>query len=91
VSRDETALWLWVAQVFALHPLYLSLRALAPEGGMPRDLAREITEASARLDLPEVDYEATLSTKLELARAMFERWGREELRVSRCSLADVLP
>ena len=67
--------------MFALHPLYLSLRALAPEGGMPRDLAGEMERARARLDLPDVDYETTLSTKMELARAMFERWGREELKV----------
>lgn len=67
--------------MFALHPLYLSLDALAPDGKMPVDLGKEIAEARAKLDQPQVDYEATLATKLELARAMFERWGRDELKV----------
>ena len=47
----------------------------------PSTWGRILAEARAKLDQPQVDYEATLATKLELARAMFERWGRDELKV----------
>ena len=73
----------WGPQVFALHPLYLSLRALAPDGSMPAETARKVEEARARLDLPEVDYEGALAAKLEIAREVFEQRGRRELEVCR--------
>lgn len=67
--------------MFALHPLYLSLTALAPSGGMPGDLAKKIAEARTRLDAPAVDYEGTLAAKLAIARELFDRQGRQELEV----------
>ena len=68
------------AQVFALHPLYLSLRALAPSG-CPPETTKKIEEARARLNLPDVDYEGALAAKLEIAREIFEHRGRQELEV----------
>ena len=68
------------AQVFALHPLYLSLNALAPKD-MPEELAERISEARAQLDQREVEYEQTVATKLAIARELFDRRGRAELQV----------
>jgi 4-alpha-glucanotransferase len=64
--------------VFALHPLYLRLQALADE--LPADIAAEIEEAQRALDLEEgVDFEATMKTKLRIARAVFDRCGAADL------------
>lgn len=55
--------------VFALHPLYLRVQALSEN--IPEDIKREIEDARKRLDLKDVDYEATLETKLSIAKTMF--------------------
>ena len=67
--------------MFALHPLYLSLTALAPKD-MPEELAQRISEARVELDQREVEYEQTLATKLAIARELFDRRGPAELQVS---------
>lgn len=68
-------------QVFALHPLYLSLNALAPKD-MPEDLQQRIQKARTELDQRDVEYEQTLTTKLLIARELFNRRGAAELEVS---------
>jgi len=65
--------------VHALHPLYLSLDALAPD--MPERLAARVAEARAALDQPAVDYEGTMAAKLGIARALFDCRGAGELEV----------
>ncbi|CAL5220743.1 g2802 [Coccomyxa viridis] len=65
--------------VFALHPLYLSLSALAPSS-MPADIAKSIEEARKELDGPAVDYERTLATKLAIAHRIFQAVGQAELK-----------
>ncbi|KAJ0044000.1 hypothetical protein Pint_18427 [Pistacia integerrima] len=57
--------------VFALHPLYLRVEALSQN--MPEDLKKEIVKAKVQLDLKDVDYEATLATKLSIAKKIFDR------------------
>ena len=68
-------------QVFALHPLYLSLPALAPIN-MPADIARSIDEARRELDGQAVDYERTLDLKLTIAHRIFKNIGQSELKVT---------
>ncbi len=63
----------------ALHPLYLSLDALAPD--MPERLAARVADARAALDQPAVDYEGTMAAKLGIARALFDCRGAGELEV----------
>ncbi|KAG2638906.1 hypothetical protein PVAP13_2NG623200 [Panicum virgatum] len=53
--------------VFALHPLYLRVQALSD--AIPAD--EEIQQAKKQLDKKDVDYEATLSSKLSIARKIF--------------------
>ena len=67
-------------QVFALHPLYLSLPALAPSR-MPADIAKSIGEAREELDGLAVDYERTMALKLAIARRIFHSVGQAELKV----------
>ncbi|PON44078.1 Glycoside hydrolase [Trema orientale] len=55
--------------VFALHPLYLRVQALS--GNIPQDIKVEIEKAKEQLDGKDVDYEATLTTKLSIARKVF--------------------
>eukprot|EP00257_Ricinus_communis_P026524 XP_025013938.1 4-alpha-glucanotransferase DPE2 isoform X2 [Ricinus communis] len=55
--------------VFALHPLYLTVHALSEN--LPEDVKREIQGAKERLDGKDVDYEATLATKLSIAKQVF--------------------
>ncbi|XP_039000486.1 4-alpha-glucanotransferase DPE2-like [Hibiscus syriacus] len=55
--------------VFALHPLYLRVQALSKN--MPEDIKNEIKNAKERLDRKDVDYEATLATKLSIAKKVF--------------------
>ncbi|KAG7962175.1 hypothetical protein I3843_09G052400 [Carya illinoinensis] len=57
--------------VFALHPLYLKVQALSDS--IPDDIKLEIQEAKHRLDGKDVDYEATLATKLSIAKKIFAR------------------
>ncbi|XP_065853062.1 4-alpha-glucanotransferase DPE2 [Euphorbia lathyris] len=55
--------------VFALHPLYLRVQALTEN--FQEDVKKEIEEAKVRLDGKDVDYEATLATKLSIAKKVF--------------------
>ncbi|XVE90753.1 hypothetical protein DITRI_Ditri20bG0102400 [Diplodiscus trichospermus] len=55
--------------VFALHPLYLRVQALSEN--MPEDIKNEIRNAKELLDGKDVDYEATLATKLSIAKKIF--------------------
>lgn len=48
--------------VFALHPLYLRVQALSEN--IPEEIKQEIEKAKQQLDGKEVDYEATVATKL---------------------------
>ena len=68
-------------QVFALHPLYLSVSGLCPSS-MPTDIAGSIKEARAELDQEEVNYERTLELKLTLARRIFDRSGHADIKAS---------
>lgn len=64
--------------VFALHPLYLRLQALADD--MPEDIAADIEAARRALDLEDgVDYEGTMEAKMRIARAVFDRRGQADL------------
>ncbi|KAL3688287.1 hypothetical protein R1sor_014596 [Riccia sorocarpa] len=56
--------------VFALHPMYLRLQALSKK--LPEDIKEEIEDWREKLDLKEVDYEATMKAKLTIARKVFE-------------------
>ncbi|TYJ30228.1 hypothetical protein E1A91_A06G118800v1 [Gossypium mustelinum] len=55
--------------VFALHPLYLRVQALSKN--LPEDVKSEIRNAKERLDGKDVDYEATMATKLSIAKKVF--------------------
>nr|CAB3458886.1 unnamed protein product [Digitaria exilis] len=55
--------------VFALHPLYLRVQALSD--AIPADVKEEIQQAKKHLDKKDVDYEASLSTKLSIAKKIF--------------------
>lgn len=66
--------------MFALHPLYLSLSALAPKD-MPEELAERIQKARVELDQHDVEYEQTLAIKLAIAREIFNQRSPVELEV----------
>ncbi|RXH80914.1 hypothetical protein DVH24_004828 [Malus domestica] len=55
--------------VFALHPLYLRVQELSES--MSSDIKLEIEKAKEQLDGKDVDYEATLTTKLSIANKVF--------------------
>ncbi|XP_061369933.1 4-alpha-glucanotransferase DPE2 [Gastrolobium bilobum] len=55
--------------VFALHPLYLRVQALSEN--MPVEIKNEIEMAKQQLDGKDVDYEATMATKLSIAKKVF--------------------
>ncbi|CAI9099424.1 OLC1v1036244C3 [Oldenlandia corymbosa var. corymbosa] len=55
--------------VFALHPLYLRVQALSDN--IPEDIKKEIEQARMKLDRKDVDYEATMGTKLSIAKKVF--------------------
>uniref|UniRef100_A0A7N0UGE4 4-alpha-glucanotransferase n=1 Tax=Kalanchoe fedtschenkoi TaxID=63787 RepID=A0A7N0UGE4_KALFE len=55
--------------VFALHPLYLRVQALSEN--IPDSIKQEIRKAKEELDGKAVDYEATMSTKLSIAKKIF--------------------
>ncbi|KAK9170561.1 hypothetical protein Syun_002701 [Stephania yunnanensis] len=55
--------------VFALHPLYLRVQALSAK--IPEEIKQEIFEAKERLDGKAVDYEATMASKLSIAKQIF--------------------
>uniref|UniRef100_A0A5B7B0S7 4-alpha-glucanotransferase n=1 Tax=Davidia involucrata TaxID=16924 RepID=A0A5B7B0S7_DAVIN len=55
--------------VFALHPLYLRVQALS--GKIPVEIKLEIQRAKEQLDGKDVDYEATMATKLSIGKKIF--------------------
>ncbi|OVA13831.1 Carbohydrate binding module family 20 [Macleaya cordata] len=55
--------------VFALHPLYLRVQALSKD--MSKEIMQEIMDAKEQLDGKDVDYEATMATKLSIAKKIF--------------------
>lgn len=55
--------------VFALHPLYLRVQALSER--MPEEIKEEIQRAKEQLDGKDVDYDATMATKLSIAKKIF--------------------
>nr|GMD48064.1 4-alpha-glucanotransferase DPE2 [Ipomoea batatas] len=55
--------------VFALHPLYLRVEALS--ANIPKDIKQEIKQARLQLDKKAVDYDATMATKLSIAKKIF--------------------
>lgn len=55
--------------VFALHPLYLRVQALSEN--IPEDIKIEIQKARELLNGKVVDYEATMATKLSIAKKIF--------------------
>lgn len=57
--------------VFALHPLYLRVQSLSDS--IPEGIQKEISEAKERLNLKDVDYEATMATKLSIAKKIFSK------------------
>ncbi len=67
-------------QVFALHPLYLSLKATLRES--TPEIEAAICAAQQKLEaLPSVDYVETKSCKLDIARRIFELQGEHDLQV----------
>ncbi|XP_010525431.1 PREDICTED: 4-alpha-glucanotransferase DPE2 isoform X2 [Tarenaya hassleriana] len=56
--------------VFALHPLYLRVQALSER--LPEEIKQEIDKARKQLDKRDVDYEATMETKLSIAKKIFD-------------------
>lgn len=64
--------------VCALHPMYLRLSLLADD--FTQEIKEDIEHARTALDLPEVDYEATMEAKLRIARAVFTSCGQETLQ-----------
>ena len=48
---------------------------------MPGDIQDAIDEARSELNDADVDYEATVSTKLEIAQCLFGRQGKADLEV----------
>ncbi|KAK3010333.1 hypothetical protein RJ639_013026 [Escallonia herrerae] len=55
--------------VFALHPLYLRVEALSES--IPEAIKQEIQKAREQLEGKDVDYEATMATKLSIAKKIF--------------------
>ncbi|KAJ7976533.1 4-alpha-glucanotransferase DPE2 [Quillaja saponaria] len=55
--------------VFALHPLYLRVQAVSES--TPQDVKQEIEKEKHLLDGKDVDYEATMATKLSIAKKIF--------------------
>ncbi|KAJ4977566.1 hypothetical protein NE237_008346 [Protea cynaroides] len=55
--------------VCALHPLYLRVQALSEN--IPEHIKKEILKAKEQLDGKDVDYEATMATKLSIAKKIF--------------------
>lgn len=56
--------------VFALHPMYLRLQALDTD--LPEEILADIERARSKLDLKDVDYDATVATKVAVARRVFD-------------------
>ncbi|MQL94315.1 hypothetical protein Taro_026964, partial [Colocasia esculenta] len=57
--------------VFALHPLYLRVQALSKS--IPEEIEHEISMAKRQLHGESVDYEATMATKLSIAKKIFSQ------------------
>ncbi|KAI5074640.1 hypothetical protein GOP47_0010601 [Adiantum capillus-veneris] len=66
--------------VFALHPLYLCLQCLSAK--LPHDVQEEIQCAKKKLDLKDVDYDATMAIKLSIAKKVFKLEKDEVLNSS---------
>ncbi|KAG0479077.1 hypothetical protein HPP92_013796 [Vanilla planifolia] len=66
--------------VFALHPLYLRIQALSEN--IPEDVKQEILMEKERLDGTDLDYEATMATKLGIAKKIFNLEKNEILNCS---------
>lgn len=56
--------------VFALHPLYLRLQCLSKK--LPQSIKEEIQIAKEKLNLEDVDYDATMAAKLSIAKKVFQ-------------------
>lgn len=48
---------------------------------IPEDIRGRIEDARRELDLPDVDYQATMKAKLTIARQIFERKDKSLLQV----------
>ncbi|GAB2267087.1 4-alpha-glucanotransferase dpe2 [Dionaea muscipula] len=55
--------------VFALHPLYLRVQALSKK--IPEEIKQQIMNEKERLNLKDVDYEATMAAKFSIAKKIF--------------------
>ena len=74
-------------QVFALHPLYLSLDALS--ASMPAAIQAQIDSVRKELNQSAVDYDATMAAKKQIARAVFDLQGESTLQVGVVTRAGV--
>ncbi|KAK2942576.1 putative 4-alpha-glucanotransferase DPE2 [Blattamonas nauphoetae] len=54
---------------FALHPIYINIDSLTP---IPHDIEEQLPKLRVELDLPHLDYEKTLSTKMSFLRQIFD-------------------
>ncbi|KAM6570952.1 hypothetical protein CsatA_015032 [Cannabis sativa] len=72
--------------VCALHPLYLRVHALSEN--IPQDIKVEIEKAKEQLDGKVVDYEATMATKLAIAKKVFAQ--EKELILNSSSFQEFL-
>ena len=52
-----------------MHPLYFRVQALSQK--IPEEIKQEIEKAREHLNLKDVDYEATMATKLAIAKNIF--------------------
>lgn len=59
----------------------VSLKLVPRADNMPGDIQDAIDEARSRLNGKDVDYEQTVSTKIEIAQCIFGRQGKEDLEV----------
>lgn len=63
----------------------------APADDIPEDIEAQIEEARSRLDLPEVDYEATMREKLRIAKLIFDCKDSSLLQVVPCCICTNWP
>ncbi|KAK2957088.1 putative 4-alpha-glucanotransferase DPE2 [Blattamonas nauphoetae] len=54
---------------FALHPIYVNIDSI---GNLPPEIASSLPKLREELNLPKVDYEKTLTTKLDLLQKVFD-------------------
>jgi hypothetical protein len=78
-----------LVQVFALHPLYLSLKQTLRESSPEIEAA--ILSAQQKLEaLPCVDYVETKQCKMDIARRIFELQGDQDMQVCRTNFHPTL-